>query len=280
MEDMDEKVLEAVKYIKSRIMVKPQIAIILGSGLGSLAYEIQNPVTIKYEEIPYFKSSTAPGHEGQLIIGKIYDKYVVAMQGRLHYYEGYSMQEIAFPIRVFALLGIQILIVSNAAGGINTAFKPGDLMLITDHINMSGNSPLIGKNYDLFGTRFPSMKTVYNKALISIAKVVAQELKIDIKEGVYAFMPGPQYETNAEIKMLQVIGASAVGMSTVPEVIAAAHSDIDVLGISCITNIAGANGSIPDHKEVLDVASRVAENFCSLVKDVIGKIEFEDTTNE
>ncbi len=280
MEDLDKKVMEAVNYINSKITVNPEIAIILGSGLGSLAYELQDRTEISYDEIPYFKSSTVSGHEGKLIFGKVYDKNVVAMQGRLHYYEGYSMQEITFPIRVFAILGVSVLIATNAAGGINQGFRPGDLMIILDHINMSGQSPLRGPNYELFGTRFPSMKNVYDKKLVAIAKQVGRELYLNLKDGVYAFMPGPQYETDAEIRMLSALGANAVGMSTVPEVIAAAHSGIAVLGISCITNVWSDNNEVLTHSEVLDVANKVEKNFTSLILDTIKLINFEDDDEE
>jgi len=275
MDSMDVKVMEAVNYIKLQVGYNPEVAIILGSGLGNLAYEIQDRIELSYGEIPYFKSSTVEGHEGKLIFGTIYDKKVVAMQGRLHYYEGYSMQEITFPIRVFEMLGVTVLICTNAAGGLNPTFKPGDLMIIRDHINLSGSSPLIGKNYELFGPRFPSMKEAYNKQLISITKQVAKELGVDIKEGIYAFMTGPQYETDAEVRMLITLGANAVGMSTVPEVIVAAHAGMEVLGISCITNVAGSEGGIPTHEEVLDVASKIEQNFMSLVMDTIKQIEFD-----
>jgi len=275
MDSMDVKVMEAVNYIKLQVGYNPEVAIILGSGLGNLAYEIQDRIELSYGEIPYFKSSTVEGHEGKLIFGKIYYKKVVAMQGRLHYYEGYSMQEITFPIRVFEMLGVTVLICTNAAGGLNPTFKPGDLMIIRDHINLSGSSPLIGKNYELFGPRFPSMKEAYNKQLISITKQVAKELGVDIKEGIYAFMTGPQYETDAEVRMLITLGANAVGMSTVPEVIVAAHAGMEVLGISCITNVAGSEGGIPTHEEVLDVASKIEQNFMSLVMDTIKQIEFD-----
>ncbi len=275
MEDIDRKVMEAVNYINMHVGFNPEIAIVLGSGLGSLAYEIQNSIELNYSDIPYFKTSTVEGHEGKLIFGKIYDKNVVAMQGRLHYYEGYSMQEITFPIRVFAILGVSVLIVTNAAGGLNSTFKPGDLMLIKDHINLSGDSPLIGPNYELFGSRFPAMKGVYSTELLNIARQVGKELNISLKEGVYAFMIGPQYETDAEIKMLTILGANAVGMSTVPEVIAASHSGMAVLGISCITNVAVAEGVAPTHQEVLSTANKVENDFVSLVIDTIKQIKFE-----
>ena len=268
MEDIQDKVMESVKYIRNIVDERPSIAIVLGSGLGSLAYEIQNPIEIPYCDIPNFVTSTVPGHEGKLIFGKLFGKNVVAMQGRVHYYEGYSMQEITMPIRAFALLGVETLIVTNAAGGINTRFKTGDLMVITDHINLSGNSPLRGPNAEILGPRFPAMKHVYTPELIEVIKKVAVELKINIQEGVYAFMPGPQYETDAEIKMLNTLGASAVGMSTVPEVICASHSGMKVLGVSCITNLAFEDSN-PSHNEVIEEASKVEQNFVSLILDTI-----------
>lgn len=275
MEDLDKKVMEAVNYINTRINVNPDIAIVLGSGLGNLAYEIQDSVEIRFDEIPHFKTPTSEGHEGKLIFGKLYDKNVVAMLGRLHVYEGYSMSEIAFPIRVFALLGVAVLFVTNSAGSVSASFKPGDLMLITDHINFSGYSPLTGPNYELFGTRFPSMKEIYNLKLINIAKQVAKDLNIGLKEGIYYYMTGPQYETDAEIKAIASMGASAVGMSTVPEVIAAAHSNIAVIGISCITNMADSSIDTPSHSEVLEIQSKAEKDFSALVLDTIKRIEFD-----
>ncbi len=270
MENLNEKVFEAVSYIRTRVSSAPDIGIVLGSGLGDLAYNIVDPVEISYSDIPYFKSSTVPGHEGKLIFGKIYGKDVVAMKGRLHYYEGYSMQDITFPLRVFTILGVSKLIVTNAAGAINKKFKVGDLMVITDHLNMSGNSPLIGKNNEVFGPRFPSMNSVYSKNLREVLKDTASKLKINLQEGVYAFMPGPQYETKAEVKMLSTLGADAVGMSTVPEVIVAAHSGIDVMGISCITNATGAEDI--SHEEVLAAVNIAATSLTSLVIEFINKI--------
>lgn len=292
MNNILQKASEAAAYINSKITKKPNIAIILGSGLGLLANEVyEDRIEIPYSEIPNFPVSKVEGHGNKLIIGKIYDKDVIIMQGRFHYYEGYDMDEVTFPIRVFALLGIESLIVSNAAGGINKKYKPQDLMLITDHINISGLSPLRGKNEDAFGTRFPSMTNIYSKRLINLAKKVAslkafddmfdkkamkiakdsEDLKINLQEGVYAFMPGPQYETTAEIKMLTILGADAVGMSTVPEVVVAVHSGIEVLGISCITNVTGT-GSIPTHEEVLENASKVEEKFKTLIMRIIMKM--------
>ncbi len=276
MEDYESKVMETVRFIMDKVNVKPDIAIILGSGLGNLIYEIQDPITIPYSELPNFPTSNVEGHAGNLILGKIYDKNVIVMQGRFHYYEGFTMGQIAFPIRVFAILGVEVMIVTNSAGGIKPEFQPGDLMLITDHINLSGNSPLIGKNLDLFGTRFPAMNLVYNKSLLGLCKTVASELGIPIHEGVYAYMTGPQYETAAEVRMLATIGASAVGMSSVPEVIAAAHSGIDVLGVSCITNGAASSLSVPNHKEVLEVANKIEDKFKAIIMDTIRRIKFNE----
>ena len=270
MENLNEKVLEAVNYIRTRVSADPDIGIILGSGLGNLSYSIINPIEISYADIPYFQPSTVQGHEGKLIFGKIYGKSVVAMKGRLHYYEGYSMQEITFPLRVLTLLGVSKLIVTNAAGAINKKFKVGDIMLITDHLNMSGNSPLIGKNYEIFGSRFPSMNYVYSESMMITVKEIAAKFKIPVQEGVYAFMTGPQYETKAEVRMLETLGADAVGMSTVPEVIVAAHSGIDVLGISCITNTTGVEDV--SHEEVLDAVDSASEKLTLLVIETVNKL--------
>jgi len=272
MQDYLSKVLESVSFINQKINEMPEIAIILGSGLGSLAEEVTDRIEIPYQDIPNFPASKVDGHGNRLIIGKIYDKKVIVMQGRFHYYEGYEMDEVTFPIKVFALLGVSKLIVSNAAGGLNKKLKRGDLMLITDHINISGLSPLRGDNISEFGVRFPGMKGAYSSRLIEIAKeqAKAKDLasKIELKEGVYAFMPGPQYETNAEIKMLTMIGADAVGMSTVPEVISAVHSGIEVLGITCITDECYSSES-PNHEKVVEVANQVSDRFRTLVMKII-----------
>ncbi len=278
MKSVNEMVLEAVQYIRTITNASPDIAIVLGSGLGDFAYKIVDPIEIPYAEIPYFKSSTVEGHEGKLIFGKIYGREVVAMKGRLHYYEGYSMQEITFPIRVFTLLGVSKLIVTNAAGAINKKFKAGDIMLIKDHLNMSGVSPLMGANCEVFGPRFPSMSQVYSMDMMNCFKQTVEKIartkegeaikfKNRIQEGVYAFMPGPQYETKAEARMLEILGADAVGMSTVPEVIAAAHSGIEVLGLSCITNM--ADGADVSHEEVLDAVNQVTESLTAFIVETI-----------
>lgn len=276
MENIVANALEASTYILDRIKVKPKIAIVLGSGLGELANEvIDERVEIQYSEIPHFPISTVAGHSGRLISGKIYDKEVIIMQGRFHYYEGYELTEVTFPIRVFALLGINSIIISNAAGGINKKFEPTDLMLITDHINFSNISPLRGPDNEMLGDRFPSMSEVYSTRLINLAKAEAEskeyDLKIDLKDGVYAFMSGPQYETPAEIKMLDILGADAVGMSTVPEVIVAAQMGMEILGISCITNNTGG-ASKPTHDEVIENADKVSEKFKALILRILRKM--------
>ena len=270
MNNLYEKIQESVKYIQSKINIKPQIGLILGSGLGVLGDEVENPTIIKYNEIPNFPVSTVEGHAGQLVIGKLEKKDVVVMQGRFHFYEGYPMQDVTFPVRVMKALGVDTIIVTNAAGGSNESFTPGDLMIITDHINFGGNNPLIGPNDNRLGVRFPDMSKAYTPELIDIARNAANELGINVKEGVYMFLTGPTYETPAEIKMAQKLGADAVGMSTVPEVIVASHSQLKVLGISCITNMAAGILNQPlNHEEVIETTQKVQNEFLSLVKTTI-----------
>ncbi|MEN6312619.1 MAG: purine-nucleoside phosphorylase [Clostridiaceae bacterium] len=270
MNDIKEKIQETVDYIKGKIGGKPQIGIILGSGLGSLVDVLEQPVEIDYKDIPGFPEATAPGHAGKLIYGLLGGKRVLAMKGRFHYYEGYDISQVVFHIRVFKLLGIDDLLVTNAAGGVNTGFKPGDLMLITDHISFFAPSPLRGRNLDEFGTRFPDMCGVYSSDLIETAKKAAGKEGLILKEGIYAFAQGPMYETPAEIRAFRVLGADAVGMSTVPEVITAHHSGMKVLGISCITNMAAGILNQPlNHKEVLDIGKQVEKKFSSLVTEII-----------
>lgn len=267
------KLSEAAEYIKSRIGATPHIGIILGSGLGQLADEIENPVDIEYKVIPYFPLSTVKGHAGRLVSGVIGGKAVVALKGRFHYYEGYDASQIVFPVRVLKMLGIENLVVTNAAGGINRDFNPGDLMLVKDHIGLFAPSPLRGENIDEFGVRFPDMNEAYSRELIQLAKNTSHELGIELKEGVYAFAKGPMYETPAEIRALGLIGADAVGMSTVPEVITAHHSGIKVLGISLITNkAAGIEHSALDHEKVIEAARRSEVRFAALVKTMIKEI--------
>ena len=263
MEEMN-KVNEAYEFIKDKIGYKLDIAVILGSGLGDLANEVSDKIEIKYADIPHFPVSTVKGHAGKFVCGNLEGKKVIMMQGRFHYYEGYDMKAVTFPIRVMKKLGIDKLIVTNAAGGVNTSFKPGDLMLIKDHINLAFNNPLIGKNIDEMGPRFPDMSEAYNRELIEIAEKASKKVNVNIVKGVYCMM------TPAEIKMVRYMGADAVGMSTVPEVIAAGHCKMKTLGISCITNMACGILERPlNHNEVIETSNMVKDKFTSLVKQII-----------
>jgi len=271
--DLTSKIRTAANFILEKSKYKPEIGLILGSGLGSLADSIENPEFFDYKDLPHFPVSTVEGHEGRLVIGMLNGKCVVAMQGRFHYYEGYHFNEVTFPVRVMKLIGVETLIVTNACGAVNESFKPGDLMIITDQINFSGDNPLIGKNLNEFGTRFPDLSNAYTKDLINKAKEIANNLNIDIKTGVYMMFSGPTYETPAEIRMSRILGADAVGMSTVPEVIVAAHSGMKVLGISCLTNMAAGILDQPlNHEEVVETSTRVKETFTKLVNKVIEEI--------
>ncbi|WP_425335368.1 purine-nucleoside phosphorylase [Salipaludibacillus daqingensis] len=264
---------EAKKYIEKKLNAKPTIGLILGSGLGVLADEITDPVEIPYNEIPGFPTSTVAGHKGQLVVGELQGKTVVAMQGRFHYYEGYSMDLVTLPVRVMKAIGVEELIVTNAAGGINEDYKPGNLMIITDHLNMFGSNPLIGPNDDSLGVRFPDMSTAYSKELVELAKNVANEINLNVQQGVYVGNTGPTYETPAEIRMLRAMGGDAVGMSTVPEVIVARHSDMNVLGISCISNMAAGILDQPlTHDEVMETTEQVRADFLQFVKQIVGKL--------
>lgn len=266
---MYDSAKQSAQYIQSKITATPEIGLILGSGLGILADEIENAVAIPYSEIPNFPVSTVHGHAGQLVIGQLSGKTVIAMQGRFHHYEGYSMDKVTFPVRVMKLLGVEKLIVTNAAGGVNKDFTPGDLMLITDHINFMSN-PLIGANDERFGPRFPDMSTAYDKEFQQLARKVAADLNIEIQEGVYLGLTGPTYETPAEIRMIRTLGGDAVGMSTVPEVIVANHSSMRVLGISCITNMAAGILDQPlNHEEVIETTEKVKSTFLLYVKELV-----------
>ena len=267
MENIFEKAKESSEYIKAKLSNTPEIGIVLGSGLGVLADELEDAVVIKYSEIPNFPVSTVEGHAGELVIGRLQGKYVLCMKGRFHYYEGYDMREASFPVRVMRLLGIKNLMVTNAAGGINKAFEPGDLMIISDHIKFFSDTPLRGKNIDEIGVRFPDMTDAYSKELRGMAKEASKKVGVELREGVYAFMSGPTYETPAEIRALGVLGADAVGMSTAPEVIVAVHCGMRVLGISCICNMAAGILEQPlNHKEVMDTAERVKDKFLKVVR--------------
>lgn len=261
---------ETKAFLQERMNGTPEIGLILGSGLGVLADEIENAVKIPYEDIPHFPVSTVEGHAGQLVFGDLEGKRVVAMQGRFHFYEGYSMEQVTFPVRVLKLIGVETLIVTNAAGACNESFNPGDLMIITDHINFFGTSPLIGKNASDFGTRFPDMSEAYDKELVTLTEGVATKLGLSVQKGVYFGNTGPTYETPAEVKMARLLGGDVVGMSTVPEVIVARHSDMRVLGISCVSNMAAGILDQPlNHEEVIETTERVRQDFLSLVRGTI-----------
>jgi len=267
------RIAETLASIRARCKGQPSVGLILGSGLGSYADSLQERTVLPFGEIPHFPVSTVPGHSGNLISAVVQGAPVVALQGRVHLYEGYSMAEVAFPARVLGCLGIRGLIVTNAAGGINEGFRPGDLMLITDHINLMGANPLMGANLDEFGPRFPDMSEAYDPHLLKVALEVAREERMSLQQGVYAGLCGPSYETPAEIRMLRALGADAVGMSTIPEVIIAAHMGIPVLGISCITNMAA--GILPQkitHQEVIHTTERSKESFAALLNGIIPRL--------
>ena len=263
----------AAKFILSKTKLRPKIALVLGSGLGAFADELTDATRIPYQKIPNFPRSTATGHAGLLVIGKSEGIAVAAMQGRVHLYEGYSPREVGFAMRVFGRMGMRSAILTNAAGGINPEFKQGALVVIRDHINLQGANPLIGPNDERFGPRFPDMTQAYWRSYREIALAEAKRLGIETHEGVYAALPGPSYETPAEIRYLKTIGADLVGMSTVPEVIVARHMGIRVLGISCVTNMAAGILDRPlDHSEVLETGERVKGQFIALLRAVIPRI--------
>ena len=262
-----------VNYIKEKIRdFRPEIGIILGSGLGDFADGFES-IIIPYNDIPGFEKSNVQGHKGQLVFAQINGKKVVMMQGRYHFYEGYSMQTVTFPVKVMKKLGVKTLIITNAAGAVTPEFTPGDLMLITDHINFMGTNPLIGKNDETLGTRFPDMSEVYSKELIQKAEAIAQKLNINYQKGVYAATTGPSYETPSEVKMFRMLGANAVGMSTAPEAIVANYCGLKILGISCLTNYAAGVSETPlNHQEVIDTANRVKESFKNLLSEILKSI--------
>jgi purine-nucleoside phosphorylase len=274
MDNMYDKVVESAKYISNKVTrFRPKIAVILGSGLGNLVNVLEDKEYIDYKDIPNFPQSTVEGHEGRLVFGKLKGIDVLAMQGRFHYFEGYTMKEVTYPVYVMKQLGINGLIVTNACGGINTDFYPGTLMIIKDFINLFGDNPLIGINDKRFGTRFADMSEPYKLEWIDIAKTLADELGIDYKEGVYAGFMGPYYETASEIIAIGRHGADAVGMSTVPETIAANYLGINVLGISCITNMAtGIQKHKHSHEKVIETAAKASDNLCAWVAKIIENI--------
>ncbi|MBP1906663.1 purine-nucleoside phosphorylase [Paenibacillus turicensis] len=264
----------AAAYITEKSKMTPKVGLILGSGLGVLADYMENAVTLKYEDIPYFPTSTVEGHAGELLVGELKGVPVILMKGRFHMYEGYAPEITAFPVRVMKQLGVERLLVTNAAGGVNLEYEPGDLMLISDHLNLTGKSPLVGTNEAEIGPRFPDMSEAYSKALRQMAHEVAASQGITLREGVYAGMLGPAYETPAEIRMLRTLGADAVGMSTVAEVIVASHAGMEVLGMSCISNMAAGILDQPlSHGEVMETTDRVRETFLNLVLAIVPKLQ-------
>jgi purine-nucleoside phosphorylase len=273
MTDEFTKAEGAAAFVLSQTSLRPRIGLVLGSGLGGFADELSDSVRIPYPQIPSFPRSTAIGHVGQMVIGKSNGVAVAAMQGRVHLYEGYSPQEVAFPVRVFGRMGIQAIILTNAAGGINLDYKQGALVVITDHINLQGHNPLVGENDDRLGPRFPDMTQAYWKPYREIALEEGRKLGLKLHQGVYVALLGPSFETPAEIRYLRTIGADLVGMSTVPEVIAARHRGLKVLAISCVTNMAaGILDQVISHDEVLETTARVKAEFVGLVRAAIGGI--------
>lgn len=267
---MLDKIKETEAYLKDRGLVEPEFGLILGSGLGELADSVENAIIIDYSEIPNWGQSTVVGHAGKLVYGDLAGRKVIALQGRFHFYEGNEMSVVTFPVRVMKALGCEGIIVTNAAGGIG--YGPGTLMVITDHINMTGQNPLIGQNLDEFGPRFPDMSNAYTKSYRELAHQVAQEMSMTLEDGVYLGVTGPCYETPAEIRAFQSLGAHAVGMSTVPEVIVAAHSGLKVLGISAITNFAAGFQSELNHEEVVEVTQKIKSNFKNLIVSILEKL--------
>ncbi|MBO5129517.1 MAG: purine-nucleoside phosphorylase [Oscillospiraceae bacterium] len=268
--ELQDRIFEAAEYIRSKTTLEPRIGMVLGSGLGDLVDTLTDTVCIPFSEIPNFPRTTVEGHSGAVVIGRKGRRAVAVLQGRVHYYEGLSQQEITLPIRVLAALGVKTVILTNAAGGVNTRYNPGDLMLICDHINFSGSNPLIGPNMDKFGPRFPDMSNVYDASLRAGIKEMAGFWGVYLREGVYLMCSGPNYETPAEIRMFRNLGADAVGMSTVPEAIVAAHCGMKVIGISCITNMAA--GVLPQklyHGEVIETAARVHDDFHKLLDGIL-----------
>lgn len=264
---------ESVKYIQSKISEVPKTAVVLGSGLGLFADKIEDKVVIPYAEIPHFFGTTVKGHKGQFVCGKIDGTPVIAMQGRIHRYEGHEQYEVVHPVRTLAKLGVQNIILTNASGGINEAYKPGELVIIEDHVNLTGNNPLLGPNIEEFGPRFPDMSETYNKEIITTIKKAASELGTQMKTGIYAGVLGPTYETPAEVRMLRTVGGDMVGMSTVPEAIAANHMGVKLGGISCITNMAaGIEKGKLSHDDIKDQANKAMEFFVDLLTKTVGYI--------
>jgi purine-nucleoside phosphorylase len=272
--DLSARIEKAVEYVKEKSNFEPEIGIILGTGLGSLGDYIEKVSEIDYSDIPEFPVSTVFGHAGKLILGYLEGKKVVAMQGRFHYYEGYTMQEVTIPVRVMKELGIKLLVASNACGGLNPNFKAGDIMIIKDHSNFMGTNPLIGPNLEDFGPRFPDMSEVYDKGMVEILEKVAASQGIKVQRGVYGAVSGPNYSTKAELSMMITLGSDTVGMSTVPEAIVARHCGLKVAGVSCITDMAIPDIMVaPTHEEIVKVAESVKPKFVSLIKQFVKEVQ-------
>lgn len=265
-----ERAQEAARLIRTRTSADVSVAIVLGSGLGAFAGDLAAPAEIPYNDIPGFARTTVEGHAGRLVIGRLNEVTVAAMQGRFHFYEGYSLEDVTFPIRVLKLLGVRTLVLTNAAGSLNVEFTPGSLMVISDHINLLGDNPLRGRNDERFGPRFPDLTSVYSPELQNVVIDAGNAMGLELRRGIYAALSGPSYETPAEIHMVRTLGADAVGMSTVPEAIVARHMGMNVVGISCITNLAAGVSNRPiDHSQVMAIGEGVRETFTALLKQVI-----------
>jgi purine-nucleoside phosphorylase len=272
-ETLYERAEHAARFIHARAGVDVRVALVLGSGLGAFADDLEDAQAIPYSEIPGFARPTVEGHAGRLVVGRVEGATVAAMQGRFHFYEGYTLEEVTFPIRVLGLLGAKSLVLTNAAGGLNNSYEQGALILISDHLNLMGTNPLLGKNDERFGPRFPDMTEVYDREYQETAIAEAREMGLELRRGIYAALTGPSYETPAEIRMMRLLGADAVGMSTVPEAIVARQMGLRVLGLSCITNMAAGVLDKPiNHEEVIETGERVRETFAELLRRVIPKL--------
>lgn len=270
---ISDRIAAAAAYLQTKITAQPSIGLILGSGLGDFADTLEGAVKVPFTEIPEFPLATAPGHVGAFVFGRCKGKDVVALQGRLHYYEGHTMPELTMTVRVMAKLGVKTLVLTNAAGGVNLSFQPGDLMMISDHINYSGMNPLIGANLDEFGPRFPDVSDLYTASLREKIRAAAASAGIPVQEGVYVMFTGPNYETPAEVRFARIMGGDAVGMSTVPEALVAGHCGMNVVGVSCITNMAaGILQQKLSHEEVSEVAARVHDKFRSLLEVIVAEV--------
>lgn len=274
MQSLKEKLNQAAQHIQSKNKTKPLVGVVLGSGLGAFVDGIENKTIIPYNEIPHFKKTTVAGHDGKLILGSIKGVDVVVLQGRFHFYEGHALEEVVFPVKLLAHLGIEMLVLTNAAGGINLSYKPGDLVIIEDHINLTGHNPLVGPNDESEGPRFPDMSHAYHPGLVSILEESSRELGVKTQKGVYVGVLGPTYETPAEIRMFRIMGGDVVGMSTVPEAIVANHLGLKVCGVSCVTNMgAGIIDQALKHEDIKDEALKIMEGFTSLLNNAISQFK-------